>query len=57
MMRITPKWREWAANLSPVRLRALVQHIDDHLQVHGALTEADSFLRKLLTQEIDRRYN
>lgn len=55
-MKVTARWREWAANLSPQRLRDLHDGIKTDLLVFGAITEADQFLLKLTTQEIESRY-
>jgi hypothetical protein len=55
-MKITARWREWASNLSPQRLRDLHDGIKTDLLVFGAITEADQFLLKLTTQELEMRY-
>ena len=55
-MRATNKWRTWCADLTAVRLRTMLQGIEDQEQFQGQLNEPDQFLKKLLIQEIDRRY-
>lgn len=55
-MRRTFQWIEWAEDLSEQRLRDLFDAINTHEKVTGSLTEPDKFLRKLLKDEIEKRY-
>lgn len=55
-MKVTPRWREWAADLSAQRLRDIKDGIETHQQVTGSITEADELLLKLCKTEIERRY-
>jgi hypothetical protein len=55
-MKVTPRWREWAADLSAQRLRDIKDGIETHQQVTGSITEADELLLKLCKTEIESRY-
>lgn len=55
-MRITPKWLEWAAKMTAVRLTQMIQHLDDQLVMFGVLDEVDAFMFKILKQEQEKRY-
>lgn len=57
MIRKTTNWIEWLEDLSEQRLRDIYDGINTHETVRGDLTEADRFLRKILKQELDKRYN
>lgn len=55
-MRVTQKWVDWAARLTAVRLRQLIQQLDDQVAMFGQLDEVDSVMLKALSAEIERRY-
>ena len=55
-MRVTQKWTDWATRLTAVRLRQLIQQLDDQMAMFGQLDEVDSVMLKALSAEIERRY-
>jgi hypothetical protein len=55
-MKVTARWREWAADLSAQRLRDIKDGIQTQRQVAGSITEADELLLKLCITEIESRY-
>lgn len=56
-MRKTTNWIEWLQDLSEQRLRDIYDGINTHEAVRGDLTAADRFLRTILKQELEKRYN
>jgi len=55
-MRITPKWLEWAAKMTAVRLAIMVQQLDDQLAMFGVLDDVDALMFKVLKAEQEKRY-